>query len=208
MLKKIIALALILLSSQKAFAEVQMHHIESESPSIAIFNPGSENLTQTALVGIRLNRRPVLSNSCGEINTSFSQYNIGNDLAVINSDNQGIDKLINTKQLSNQILKNAQGCATQDYRIVSKIGITGLQPNKPYVIEEKVLNYRKLRYNSCGFALLSVANVISYQHEGTLYFDVSGKKATTSEQLESFFSQPLVKPPLCTREQVYYPVGN
>lgn len=202
----ILALLLLLLFPLKAFAQVKMHQIEGEIPAIAVFNPGSELLTEDVLLGIRLKQSPVIANKCGQIKISYSQYNIGGELAVLD-ESLAIAKLVNVNELTNQA-NVLNGCARQDNKIVAKISMVGLQPNKPYIVQEKVLNYRKLHYNACGFGVVGVANVISYQDGGNIFFDVAGKRATTGEQLESFFSQSLTKMPICVKEKLYYPVGG
>ena len=55
----LIILFLLLLPS-RANSQVKMHQIEGETPAIAVFNPGSELLTEDVLLGVRLKQSPVI----------------------------------------------------------------------------------------------------------------------------------------------------
>jgi hypothetical protein len=201
----LIILFLLLLQSRAA-AQVKMHQIEGETPAIAVFFPGKENFTETILLGIRLRQTPVIADKCGNVNTTYSQYNIGGELAVLDA-NQAIAKLVDVNQLSNKS-NVLNGCATQDSKIVQKIVLIGFQPYKPYILQEKIQNYRKIHYNACGVGFAGTSNVVSYQDGGTIYFDVAGKRATTGEELESFFSETLTTLPICVKQKLYYPTED
>ncbi|GAX45780.1 hypothetical protein NIES4075_68010 [Tolypothrix sp. NIES-4075] len=206
MKKYYLIILLSLLLPSKAIAQVKMHQIEGEKPAIAVFFPGKENFTETILLGIRLRQTPVISDKCGNINTTYSQYNVGGELTVLDA-NQAIAKLVNVNELANKS-NVLNGCATQDSKIIQKIVLIGFQPYKPYILQEKIQNYRKIHYNACGVGIAGTSNVIAYKDGGNIYFDVAGKRAETGEQLESFFSETLASLPICVKQKLYFPSGD
>jgi hypothetical protein len=204
--KYCLAILFLLLLPFEAMAQVTMHQVEGDKPAIAVFFPGKENFTETILLGIRLRQTPVVSDKCGNINTTYSQYNIGGELAVLDA-SQAIAKLVDVNQLPNKS-NVLNGCATQDSKIIQKIVLIGFQPFKPYILQEKIQNYRKIHYNACGVGFAGTSNVVSYQEAGIVYFDVAGKRATTGEELESFFSETLTTLPICVKQKLYYPTED
>jgi hypothetical protein len=190
--------------AQAKFYQVQ----DSDTPGITVVDASRANLTERSLIGIRLNRRPIVANSCGEIPFTWNQYNVGREISIVANGEQGNDKVLDLETLPNPstLTKNASGCWSGDSKALNRIIATGLTPNKPYIVEEKIQNYRNVRYNTCGIANVNTENLVSYQANGTLYFDLAGKQPATPEALEALFEGTYTAKPICYKEIIYVPV--
>jgi hypothetical protein len=197
----------IVLFQTPALAQAKFYQVkDANNPGIVVIDAERANLTERSLLGIKTIRHVSLSNKCGEISFNWNQYNINREVNLVL--NNGNSRLINIQSLpnTNDVAKSVIGCYTSDSVNLGRVIVSGLIPNSPQVVEERVKNYRDIRYNNCGISYINLNNISSWEEKGTLYFEVAEAKPVTLAALSSLFVGSYISKPVCYKEQIYIPV--